>query len=90
MTLSRARRQALSIPDHPPLCDPAPVAEPAQNWRLDVPPDRIDLYLELSDRPRPLTAEEGTMLVELVDAWRMLEQRKHLALERALEDQGRP
>ena len=60
------------------------MAEPPQNWRLDVPPDRIHLYLELSGRPRPLTAEEAMMLVELVDAGRIREQRKHIALERAL------
>jgi len=40
------------------------------NWRLGVPPDRIDLYLSLKDDPRALTSEEAEMLVELVDAWR--------------------
>jgi hypothetical protein len=64
------------------------VAEPPQNWRLDVPPDRIELYRELADRPRALTADEAAMLVELVDAWRALEHRKHIALERALSQAG--
>jgi hypothetical protein len=54
-----------------------------QNWRLDVPRDRIDLYLELATDPRPLTADEARMMVELVDAWRALEQRKHIALTHA-------
>jgi hypothetical protein len=54
-----------------------------QNWRLDVPQDRIDLYLELANDPRPLTADEARMMVELVDAWRALEQRKHIALKHA-------
>lgn len=55
--------------------------EEPSDWRLDVPQDRIDLYLELSQRPRPLTEEEARMMVELVDAWRGLEHRKHIALE---------
>jgi hypothetical protein len=61
-----------------------PSDEPA-NWRLGVPQDRIDLYLELADVPRALTAAEASMMVELIDAWRALEHRKHLALERAQE-----
>jgi hypothetical protein len=48
--------------------------------------DRIDLYRELADRPRALTADEATMMVELVDAWRALEHRKHIALEHAREE----
>jgi hypothetical protein len=54
--------------------------ENPQNWRLDVPQDRIDLYLELLERPRPLTEFEAQMMVELVDAWRALEHEKHIAL----------
>ena len=54
--------------------------EPSDS-RLDVAQDRIDLYLELSDRPRPLTADEAEMMVELVDDWRALEHKKHVALE---------
>jgi hypothetical protein len=55
-----------------------------QDWRLDVPQDRIDLYLELKERPRSLAAAEARMLVELVDAWRAHEHRKHIALKEAL------
>jgi len=54
-----------------------------QNWRLDVPRACIDLYLDLSERPRALSANEAQMLVQLVDAWRGLEHRKHIALEAA-------
>ena len=54
-------------------------------WRLDIPQDRVDLYLELADRPRPLTATEAQMMVELVDAWRAHEHRKHIALMAARE-----
>ena len=53
-----------------------------RDWRLDTSQDRIDLYLELSEQPRALTAEEAGMLVDLVDAWRALEHRKHIALMR--------
>lgn len=67
-------------------CDSLPVADSTDpaDWRLDVPGDRIDLYRELADRPRSLTAAEAMMLVELVDAWRRLEHRKHIALGQAL------
>lgn len=56
-------------------------AEDPRNWRLDIEQDRIDLYLELRERPRPLAEDEARMMVELVDAWRALEHRKHIALE---------
>jgi hypothetical protein len=59
--------------------------ENPQNWRLDIPQDRIDLYLELGNRPRPLTETEAQMMVELVDAWRALEHQKHIALMEARE-----
>jgi hypothetical protein len=59
-----------------------PPEEPC-DWRLDVPRDRIDLYLELVAHPRPLTEREAQMMVELVNAWRALEHRKHIALEAA-------
>jgi hypothetical protein len=61
-----------------------PEGDNPQNWRFDLPQDRIDLYLELSDEPRALTAEEAQMMVELVDAWRGHEHRKHIALMAAL------
>jgi hypothetical protein len=54
-----------------------------RGWRLDIPHDRIALYLKLTDLPGALTVDEATMLVELVDAWRALEHRKHLALMNA-------
>jgi hypothetical protein len=71
------------------VCDARPVADSSddpQDWRLDIPMDRIDLYRELADRPRALTADEARMMVELVDAWRALEHRKHIALEHAREE----
>jgi hypothetical protein len=55
-----------------------------RNWRLDIPDDRIDLYLELSDSPRSLTAAQSAMLVELIDARRHQEHMKHIALMHAL------
>jgi hypothetical protein len=56
-----------------------------QNWRLDVDPRCVDLYLGLCDSPRPLSAEECELLIGLVDGWRAGEHRKHIALMRALE-----
>ena len=63
------------------------VEEP-RNRRLEIEEDRIDLYLELLERPRALTEDEARKMVELVDAWRALEHRKHIALmtERARRD----
>lgn len=59
-----------------------------RTWRLDILPDRIDLYLNLKDEPRPLTSHEASMLVELIDAWRSHEHRKHLALMAALDQRS--
>ena len=56
-----------------------------RNWRLDIEDDRIDLYLELLERPRALTDDEARWMVELVDAWRAAEHRKYIALMRALD-----
>jgi hypothetical protein len=50
------------------------------SWRLDIQDDRIDLYVELINEPRALTADEAMMLVDLIHAWRELEYRKHVAL----------
>jgi hypothetical protein len=33
-----------------------------RNWRLDVEQDRIDLYLELLERSRPLAEDEARMM----------------------------
>jgi hypothetical protein len=63
-------------------------SESPGDWRLDVAQDRIDLYLELVERPRPLTKQEAQMLIELVDAWRALEHSKHIALKAARETAG--
>jgi hypothetical protein len=57
-----------------------------QNWRIDVPQGHIELYLELLNEPRALSADEARTMVELVDAWRSLEQRKHIALKSAEAD----
>jgi hypothetical protein len=61
-----------------------------QNWRLDVPQACIDLYVDLSARPRALSADEAQMLVQLVDAWRGLGHRKHIVLEAARRAPGVP
>jgi hypothetical protein len=58
-----------------------------QTWHLDVRSDCIDLYHELRETPRRLDVSEAEMMVELVDAWRALEHRKHAALEACLADQ---
>jgi hypothetical protein len=60
-----------------------------RKWRIDVLQDRVDLYLSLKDEPRALTAEEAVMMVELVDAWRSHEHRKHVALMAALDQRSR-
>lgn len=64
------------------------VDDDPQNWRLDVPQACVDLYLDVSKTPRPLSAKEAEMLVQLVDAWRGLEHRKHTALETARHMRG--
>ncbi len=53
------------------------------NWRIGVPQGHIDLYLELLNAPRALSANEAQVMVELVDAWRSLEQSKHITLKSA-------
>jgi hypothetical protein len=64
-----------------------PQDDPASG-RLDIPQDRIDLYVELLERPRALSQEEAQMMVELVGAWRGLEHRKHIALTAARAQLG--
>jgi hypothetical protein len=59
------------------------VSNDPQNWRLDVRQESIDLYVELISEPRGLSAAEVRLVVELVDAWRDLERRKHMALQAA-------
>jgi hypothetical protein len=63
--------------------------DPPANWRLRVSDKNIELYMELMDQPRAISAAETRMLVELVDAWRDLEHRKRLALERDLMQEPR-
>jgi hypothetical protein len=58
-------------------------SDPA-SWRIDASQDCIDLYLELANEPRALSAREASMMVELVDAWRSHEHTKHIALIEAL------
>jgi hypothetical protein len=59
-------------------------ADDPRTWALAVDQACIDLYLSLSDDPRPLTAAEAQQMVELVDSWRLQKQRKHIALMDAL------
>jgi hypothetical protein len=63
--------------------------EDPRDWQLEIEQDRIDLYLELHEAPRALTESEARVMVELVDAWRALEHRKHIALE-ATRASGEP
>jgi hypothetical protein len=60
-------------------------ANDPQNWRINVSQQHIELYLDLVDKAPPLIAAEARMMVELVDAWRELEHRKHIALKHAME-----
>lgn len=60
-----------------------------RDWRLDISERHLDLYAELLEHPRPLSEVEARMMVELVDAWRAHEHRKHIALMAVLE-QGKP
>jgi hypothetical protein len=56
-------------------------------WRLDVAQSSIDLYLALLEgEPRELSREECTQLLDLIEAWRLHEGRKHRALMAALEE----
>jgi hypothetical protein len=58
-------------------------ANDPQNWRIKVSQQHIELNLELVDQaPSPIAAEAR---VELVDAWREFEHRKHIALKHAME-----
>jgi len=72
-----------ALPHRPSAQQQTDTAPPA-NWRLRVSDKHIGLYMELMDQPRAISATETRMLLELVDAWRDLEHRKHLALERQL------
>jgi len=55
-----------------------------RSWRLDnVSPAHLALHGELLDHPRPLSAAEAQLMVELVEAWRAHEHRKHIALMHA-------
>ena len=63
----------------PPDLDP-------RRWRLDVGRQGTDLSLSLAQhQPRPLSAEECTQMLEVIDGWRAAEQRKHIVLMAALE-----
>ena len=60
------------------------------NWRLDISDKHIELYMELLRKPRPISADETRKLIELIDAWRDLEHRKHLALKQFIPDDLEP
>jgi hypothetical protein len=57
-----------------------------RNWKLDVDEPSINLYVSLLDAPRPLTADEAAMMVDLVNAWRSHEHDKHVGLMAALAE----
>jgi hypothetical protein len=63
------------------LINPPEAGDDPPNWRIRASERHIKLYLELLKRPRPLSAAEARMMVELVDGWRELEHRKHIALK---------
>ena len=62
--------------------------EDCANWSIQAPREQIDLYRELVEQPRVLTAPESAALVELIDSWRAHEHRKHVALKQALQQRG--
>jgi hypothetical protein len=55
-----------------------------RNWVLEIPDEPIALYEQLLDQPRPLTEAECRQVIDLIDAWRAHEHRKHIALMRCL------
>lgn len=55
-----------------------------RNWRLEITDEPIALYEELLDQPRSLSEAECRQLIELIDAWRAHEHRKHIALMQCL------
>jgi len=59
-----------------------------RSWELSTSDEHLALYRELKDSPRRLTLDEAQMMVELVDAWRSHEHRKHIALMAAIEPQA--
>jgi hypothetical protein len=46
----------------------------------------MSIFTRSVERPRPLSASEARMMVELVDAWRALEHRKRMALKASRKD----
>ncbi len=73
----------------PSPAQPADSPDP-RNWRLNISDKHLELYAGLSRKPRELTAREAKLLLELVDAWRDLEHRKHMALMQTAADDERP
>lgn len=57
-----------------------------RNWKLEVDQAAIDLYVGLLDAPRALSTDEAAMMVDLVNAWRVGEHEKHIALMAALTE----
>jgi hypothetical protein len=57
---------------------PADPRDP-HSWPIDVSRKHIELYLELLNDRRELTVDEARTMVELVNAWRDLEHRRHLS-----------
>ncbi len=55
-----------------------------RNWVLEITDEPIALYEQLVDQPRPLTEAECRRLIDLIDAWRAHEHRKHIALMQCL------
>ena len=58
--------------------------EAPAGWKIGASEEQVDLYRELAEQPRSLSAAEAQSMVLLVDAWRAHEHRKHLTLKRAL------
>ena len=55
-----------------------------RSWRLEIADEPVALYERLVDQPRALSETECRQLVDLIDAWRAHEHRKHIALMQCL------
>ncbi len=81
--LQRRLRHLEGAPS-PSLRPRAPQGDEADSpatWRLSISDKHIELYTDLVRKPRAISSNETRMLLELVDAWRDLEHRKHIALQ---------
>jgi len=57
-----------------------------RNWRPEITDEPIALYEQLVDHPCAQSEAEWRQLVDLIDAWRAHEYRKHIALMQCLRN----